>query len=84
LTGNTAANLSYQWQVNNGTGGSWVNIVNGATGQPGGAIAAGATSATLSVTPWTTGSNNYVFRCVVTAADEGVVATSANAYITIL
>jgi hypothetical protein len=83
LTGNTSANLTYQWQVNNNTGGTWVNMVNGANNQPSGAIAANVTTATLSVTPWTTSANLYVFRCIVTAADEGVTATSANGLITI-
>lgn len=84
LTGNTAANLTYQWQVNNNSGGSWVNMTNGASGQPGGTIAGNVATPTLYVTPWNTTANNYVFRCVVTAADEGVVAYSSNAEITIL
>jgi hypothetical protein len=84
LTGNTAAALTYQWQVNNNTGGVWVNMTNGTSGQPGGVIAANVATPTLSVTPWLTTANNYVFRCVVTAADEGVSAASANGQITIL
>lgn len=84
LTGNTAATLSYQWQVNNNSGGSWVNMSNGAGVQPGGVQKTGVTTNTLTVTPWNTTANNYVFRCVVTAADEGVTAYSSNGQITIL
>jgi hypothetical protein len=84
LTGNTAAALTYQWQVNNNTGGVWVNMTNGVNGQPGGTGAAGVTTPTLTVTPWNTTANNYVFRAIVTAADEGVTATSANSTITVL
>jgi hypothetical protein len=83
LLGNTAATLSYQWQVNNNTGGSWVNVANGNNAQPGGVQKSGATTATLTVTPWNTTANGYVFRCVVTAADEGVSVNSANGLITI-
>ena len=83
LAGNTAAALTYQWQVNNNTGGSWVNIANGNNAQPGGVQKAGVTTNTLTITPWNTTANGYVFRCIVTAADEGVVATSANGLITI-
>ena len=84
LAGNTAATLTYQWQVNNNTGGSWVNMSNGNNPQPGGVQKSGVTTNTLTVTPWNTTANGYVFRVIVTAADEGVSATSANAYITIM
>jgi hypothetical protein len=83
LTGNTAANLTYQWQVNNNSGGSWVNMADGNAPQPGGLRKAGVTSATFQATPWNTTANNYVFRCIVTAADQGVSATSANGRILI-
>lgn len=83
LTGNTSATLSYQWQVNNNTGGVWVNMSNGNNAQPGGVQKSGVTTNTLTVTPWNTSSNNFVFRCIVTAADQGVTATSANGLITI-
>jgi hypothetical protein len=82
LAGNTAAALTYQWQVNNGVG-AWVNMADGNNAQPAGVRKAGVTSATFLATPWNTTANNFVFRCVVTAADQGVTATSANAYITI-
>jgi hypothetical protein len=83
LTGNTAANLTYQWQVNNNSGGSWVNMADGNNPQPGGMRKAGVTSATFQATPWLTTANNYVFRCIVTAAGQGVSATSANGRILI-
>jgi hypothetical protein len=83
LTGNTAAALTYKWQVNNNTGGTWVDVANGNNPQPGGVQKAGATTNTLSITPWNSSANNYVFRAIVTAADEGVSATSANATILI-
>jgi len=83
LAGNTAANLTFQWQVNNNSGGSWVNMADGNAPQPGGLRKAGVTSATFQATPWNTTANNYVFRCIVTAADQGVTATSANGRILI-
>ena len=82
LVGNTAAALSYQWQVNAG-GATWVNMTNGSAPQPGGTQKTGVTTNTLTVTPWNTTANNYVFRCVVSALDQGVTATSANGQITI-
>lgn len=84
LRGNTSATLTYQWQVNNNTGGSWVNMANGNDPQPGGVQKAGVTTNSLTVTPWNTTANSYVFRCIVTAADQGVTATSANGLITIM
>jgi hypothetical protein len=83
LLGNTAATLSYKWQVNNNTGGTWVDMANGNNPQPGGVQKSGVTTNTLTITPWNTSANGYVFRCIVTAADEGVSATSANGLITI-
>ena len=83
LAGNTAATLTYQWQVNSGPG-SWVNMSNGNNVQPGGVQKSGVTTNTVTITPWDTTANGYVFRCIVTAADEGVSTTSANAYITIM
>jgi hypothetical protein len=83
LTGNTSAALTYQWQVNNGTG-AWVNMADGNNAQPGGVRKSGTSTATVSITPWNTTANNYVVRAIVTAADEGVSATSANGQITIM
>ena len=82
LVGNTAAALTYQWQVNSGVG-AWVNMSNGNNAQPVGVQKSGVTTNTVTITPWNTNANNYVFRAIVTAADQGVTATTANAYITI-
>lgn len=84
LKGNTSAALTYQWQVNNNTGGTWVDMANGNNPQPGGVQKSGVTTGTVTITPWNTTANGYVFRCKVTAADQGVVAYSANGLITIL
>ena len=83
LAGNTAATLTYKWQVNSGPG-VWVDMANGNNPQPGGVQKSGVTTNTVTITPWNTTANGYVFRCIVTAADEGVSVTSANAYITIM
>ena len=84
LAGNTAASLTYKWQVNNNTGGSWVDMANGNNPQPGGVQKSGVTTNTVTITPWNTTANGYVFRCIVTAADQGVSVTSANGLITIM
>ena len=74
LTGNTAANLTYQWQYNTATGSlGWTNAVNNAN-----IHFTGATTNALSVYPHDTANNTNVFRVTVTAADEGVSVTSAN------
>ncbi|NBP00472.1 MAG: hypothetical protein EBU90_10175 [Proteobacteria bacterium] len=76
LVGNTAATLTYQWQVNNAAGSlGWTNVVNGT---PANTNYTGGTSATLLVKPADTTANNYKYRVTVTAADQGVSATSAN------
>ena len=80
LDGNTAATLTYQWQYNNVSGSSgWANIP--ANTNP--IHWSGATTSTLQARPATTANNNTVLRVVVTAADEGVTATSANALLTV-
>jgi hypothetical protein len=82
LTGNTAATLSYQWQVNSNTGAlGWTNVANSTPTNTG---YLGGTTPTLLVYPKTAAANAFVFRAVVTAADQGVSATSANAVITIM
>ena len=78
LTGNTSAALTYQWQVN--SGGSWTNAVNNT---PANTSYSGATSATLTITPTYTNANGYKYRVIVTAADQGVTATSANSTLTV-
>ncbi len=61
----TGAGLTYQWQVNTGSG--WASISN--TG-----IYTGATTATLTLTAATTTQNGYQYRCVV----SGTCSPSAN------
>jgi hypothetical protein len=78
LTGNTSAALTYQWQVN--AGGSWVNVANGTPANTN-YITGGA--ATLNITPTNVDANNDVYRVIVTAADEGVTATSSNVALTV-
>jgi hypothetical protein len=80
LVGNTAATLTYQWQYNNSTGSyGWANIpANTANIQ-----FAGATTSTLYVKPATTANTTNRYRVIVTAADQGVTATSQNNTITI-
>jgi hypothetical protein len=82
LRGNTSATLTYQWQVNSNTGSlGWTNVANNtptATGYLGG------TTDTLKVYPYNATANQYVVRAIVTAADQGVSATSSNATITIM
>lgn len=79
LDGNTAATLTYQWQYLNGSN-TWANIpANTASIRW-----AGKTSGTLIAIPATTANNGTLMRVVVTAADEGVTATSANVTLTVL
>lgn len=80
LDGNTAATLTYQWQYNNTNGSAgWNNIP--ANTNP--IQWSGATTATLQARPATTANTGTVLRVVVTAADQGVIATSANATLTV-
>jgi hypothetical protein len=80
LVGNTSATLTYQWQYNNASGSDgWANIP--ANTNP--IQWSGKTSATLQARPATTANTGTVLRVVVTAADQGVTATSANAVLTV-
>lgn len=80
LLGNTAATLTYQWQYNNASGSyGWANIPANTAN----IHFAGATTATLYVIPAVTSNTTNVYRAVVTAADQGVSATSSNNTITI-
>jgi hypothetical protein len=84
--GNSSAPLTYQWQVNNNSGGTWVGIDPGTgvtSGQPPNMTKTGANTATLVLDPTGTAANNFVFRCVVTATGTGASATSANGRILI-
>ena len=81
LKGNTSASLTYQWQVNNASGSlGWTNVTNGT---PANTNYSGGTTATLSVKPADTTVNTYRFRAIVTAANQGVTATSANGTVTV-
>lgn len=82
LVGNTSATLTYQWQTNNSSGSlGWTNVANGT---PSNTTYTGGTTGTLTVYPYATDANNYVYRAIVTAADQGVSATSSNNRITVL
>jgi hypothetical protein len=75
--------LTYKWQVNNNTGGDWVDIDNGTnitTGQPGGMIKSNANTATLTLDPTDKSANNYVYRAVITATNTGISGSSKVAY----
>ena len=79
----STATLSYQWQVNNNSGGSWVNIDPGTgvtTGQPGSMTKTGANTATLVLDPTGTSANNYVFRAVITATNPGITNSTNTVY----
>jgi hypothetical protein len=80
LVGNTSATLTYQWQYNNASGSyGWANIpANTANIR-----FAGSTTATLYVIPANTANTTNRYRVTVTAAAQGVSATSSNNTITI-
>jgi hypothetical protein len=81
LAGNTSAALTYQWQVDNASGSlGWTNVANAT---PANTTYTGATTPSLTIIPYSTNANTYVYRVVVTAADEGVTATSSNGSITV-
>ena len=82
-SGATGASISYQWQVNAG-GQTWVDMVNGSSGQPGGMTnKTGVTTNTLVLTPTNTTANNYVFRLKAYNSDAGVTTYSANGQVII-
>ena len=75
--------LTYQWQVNNNTGGTWVDINNGTdvtSGEPGDAHKTGADTTTLSIAPTSTAANNYVFRAVITATNPRITNSTKTVY----
>ena len=80
LLGNTASTLTYQWQFNDNVGGTWTNVSDGS---PANTNYTGGTTATLLVKPADVDADGYVFRSIVTAADQGVTATSANGEISV-
>lgn len=64
----TGIGLTYQWQVNTGSG--WNNVSNGG-------VYSGATSNTLTITGATAGMNGYQYRCVVTGTCGMVISDAA-------
>ena len=80
LKGNTSATLTYQWQYNNSTGSyGWANIPANTAN----IHFYGSTTNTLYVMPATAANTTNRYRVIVTAADQGVSATSGNNIITI-
>lgn len=65
--------ISYQWQVNTGTG--YANITNGG-------VYSGANSSTLTITGSSTGMSGYQYQCVITGTCTPA-ATSAAATLTV-
>lgn len=53
----TGAGLTYQWEVNTGSG--WATVTNGG-------VYSNATTSTLNITSATAGMNDYLYRCKVT------------------
>lgn len=78
LDGNTAATLTYQWQYLNGAGAMVSIPANTAPIRW-----ANPTTATLQARPKTTANNGTVLRVMVSAPDQGVVAYSANATLSV-
>ncbi len=70
----TGSGLSYQWQVNSGSG--WSNVINGAS-------YTGVTTATLTVVTPPVGFNGYQFRCVVGGGCVPLSVTSNPATLTV-
>jgi hypothetical protein len=64
----TGTGISYQWQVNNGTG--FANITNGG-------VYSGATTNTLVITGTTVSLNSYQYRCVVSGTCTPAATTAA-------
>ncbi|MBO9617221.1 MAG: T9SS type A sorting domain-containing protein [Dyadobacter sp.] len=58
--------FTYQWQQSTNGGGTWVNMQTIPFSGANGSYSGGGT-ATLTVTPSTTGWNNYRYRCVITS-----------------
>jgi hypothetical protein len=70
----TGTGLTYQWQVNSGSG--YVNVVDDAT-------YAGATSNTLALTAVTSAMNGYLYQVIVSGASACSLVTSAPATLTV-
>src|SRR5450432_3789915 len=70
----TGSGLSYQWQVNTGSG--WSNLINGAS-------YTGVTNATLNVIAPPFGFNGYQYRCIVNGGCTPLTVTSNPATLTV-
>ncbi|MBS1620210.1 MAG: HYR domain-containing protein, partial [Bacteroidetes bacterium] len=64
----TGSNLTYQWQVNTGSG--WNNISNSG-------VYSGATTSTLNIAGATTGMDTYQYQCVVSSGSCNSTSTAA-------
>ena len=64
----SGSNISYQWQVNTGSG--FVNCTNGA-------LYSGVTGTTLNITNVTVGMSGYLYQCVVTGSCSPVATTTS-------
>ena len=73
-TTNDGGVLTYQWEVDDGLGGGFVNATGG--------VYSGDTTDTLTVTD-STGLNGYDFRCVVTSSATASPATSVTVSLTV-
>lgn len=71
---NDTGTLTYQWEVDDGLGGGFVNATGG--------VYSGDTTDTLTVTD-STGLNGYNFRCVVTSSATASPATSVTVSLTV-
>jgi hypothetical protein len=67
-TGANGPGLTYQWQVNSGTG--YINIINGT-------FYTNATTATLNITGATSALNGYSYQCLISGMCNPVVTTSS-------
>jgi hypothetical protein len=73
--------VTYQWQINNNTGGTWVNVANNVVSNT---YFTGGTTNTLNLIAKSPVANGYVLRVIATANnDSAVTATTANATVTI-
>jgi hypothetical protein len=70
----TGTSLSYQWQVNTGSG--FTNLTNVAP-------YSNVTTATMNITAATVGMNGYLYRCIVSGAAPCASVTSSSALLTV-
>ena len=73
----TGTSLSYQWQVNTGSG--FTNLTNLTNVAP----YSNVTTATMNITAATVGMNGYLYRCIVSGAAPCASVTSSSALLTV-